>query len=166
VRPDYLEWQHGSGGNCCYHMPTLQWLHVSKPLLILSKYKKHVAVRKWNILFKIYFAWGQAVTKKIQPLIINSFRTFGETRVSEQLRFCARSWRRFFYVLLLELLLRSFIVFNVSYIVESLNNILKTFVKFRVLCTNCTVSKICIFILKVNTKLSNNGESSLLFCVP
>jgi len=46
-------------------MLTLQGLDVSKPLLILSKYTKLFAVKKWNLLFKIYFVWAQAETKKI-----------------------------------------------------------------------------------------------------
>jgi len=82
--------------------------------------------------------------------------------LTPELRFCARSWRRFLYLLLFELLIRSFTVFIVSYIIESLNNVLKNVVQFRVLCTNCTVSNTCILILKVDTKLSNSGESCLL----
>jgi len=46
VRPCCLEWQQDFGGNCCYHMLTLQWLDISKTLLILRKFMKHVAVRK------------------------------------------------------------------------------------------------------------------------
>ena len=162
VRPGCLKWQQDSGGNCCYYMLTFQGLHISKTLLILSKYTNHVAFRKWNTLFKIYFVLAQAEKKEIKQLLINWFRTCGESWLSEQLNFCARSWPRFLYVLLLELLMRSFTVFNVSYIVESSNNILIIFVHFGFLLTNCKISKPCLHILKVDTKMSNNGESSLL----
>jgi hypothetical protein len=46
VTPGCLEWQQCSGGNCCYHMLTLQGLDISKTLLILPKYTKHVAIRE------------------------------------------------------------------------------------------------------------------------
>ena len=46
-------------------MLTLQGLDISKTLLILSKYTKHVAVRKWNVLIKVDFVWAQEETKKI-----------------------------------------------------------------------------------------------------
>jgi hypothetical protein len=46
VPPVCLEWQQDSGGNCCYHMFTLQGPAVSETLLIISKYTKYIAVRK------------------------------------------------------------------------------------------------------------------------
>jgi len=130
-----------------------------KTLLILSKYTKHVAVRKWNILFWVYSVWAQAEIKKIEPLMINLFRTFGETWVSEHVRLCARFCWRFLYVLLLELSRKSSIVFSVSNNVERTYNILIAFVQLGVPCRNCTISKTCIFILKVDTKVSNSGDS-------
>jgi hypothetical protein len=45
VTPGYLEWQQVPGGNCCSHMLTLHGLDISKTLLILSKFTKHVALR-------------------------------------------------------------------------------------------------------------------------
>jgi hypothetical protein len=65
IWPGSLEWQQVSGGNRCYHMLTLQGLDFSKTLIILSKYTKHVAFRKRNILIKVDFVWAQAETKKI-----------------------------------------------------------------------------------------------------
>jgi len=58
--------------------------------------------------------------------------------------------------------MKSFTDFNVSYIVESWNNILIIFVHFSVLLTNFLMSKSCLNTLKVDSKMSNNGESSLL----
>jgi len=49
--------------------------------------------------------------------------------------------------------------FNVSNNVERTYNILITFVQLGVPCRNCTISKTCIFILKVDTKVSNSGDS-------
>ena len=143
-------------------MLTLQGLDICKTLLILPKYTKHVAVRKWSTLFNIYFVLAQAETKKIEQLLTNLFRTCGETWVSEQLNFCSRFWRRFLYVLLLELLMRSFTVFKVSYTFQSSNNILIIFVQFGVLLTNCIMCKSFLNVLKVDTKVSNSGLSCLL----
>jgi hypothetical protein len=45
-------------------MLTLQGLEISKTLQILSKYTKHVAIRKRILLSKDYYVWAQAKIKK------------------------------------------------------------------------------------------------------
>jgi hypothetical protein len=51
----FLERQQCSSGNCCCMMLTSQGLGVSKTLLILSKYTKHIAIRKLNLCKVIMF---------------------------------------------------------------------------------------------------------------
>jgi hypothetical protein len=55
--------------------------------------------------------------------------------------------------------------FSVSYIVESSYRILITFVQFGVLCTTCTMSNSCIYILIVDTKVPNKLQSSFIACL-
>ena len=133
VLPGSLEWQQISGGDSWYHMFTLQGLDISKTLLILSKYTKHVAVRKWNVLIKVDFLGARRSKENLtydDKFVQDLPRTFclwtvtflfknSYVFVYELLRFCAWLSRRLMYILLLELLIRSFTGFSGSYIVEN-----------------------------------------------